>query len=141
MTFANLSQTVTKEGVTFDLKISKNVHHQGQTMFCWAFAISSMIRNSLLNFRRNYGQVLNDPALDFHKVLRNEIIMGPVPKAKYFDLKNTTPQRKHEIRMAQAHIVTSAIERVRDLSGRNSYQKLNLYRFSCKSYFICLEQI
>ena len=57
MTFANLSQTVTKEGVTFDLKISKNMHHQGQTMFCWAFAISSMIRNSLLNFRRNYGQV------------------------------------------------------------------------------------
>ena len=80
-------------------------------MLCWAYAISSMLRNSLLK----YGKVLTEKvkASDFHKRLRNEIIMGPVPKAKYFDLKNSTRDRKHEIITAQGHIVTSAVERVR----------------------------
>ena len=110
MTFANLSQTITKDGETFNLQVSKNIHHQGETMFCWAFAISSMLRNSLLK----YGNcnVKRVKANSFHKRLRNEIIMGPIPKAKYFDFKNSTSQRKNEIITAQGHIVTSAIERV-----------------------------
>ena len=111
MTFADLSQTVTKDGETFDHQVSKNIHHQGETMFCWAYAISSMLRNSLLRYGKvNIKRV---KASDFHKRLRNEIIMGPVPKAKYFDLKNATRDRKDEIIRAQGHIVTSAIERVR----------------------------
>ena len=110
MTFANLSQTVTKDGETFDLQVSKNLHHQGETNFCWAFAISSMLRNSLLKCGKcNVRKVKAD---NFHKRLRNEIIMGPIPKAKYYDLKDSTNQRKHEIISAQGHIVTSAIERV-----------------------------
>ena len=108
MTFANLSQTLTKEGETFNLQVSKNIHHQGETSFCWAFAISSMLRNSLLKYGKcNFNRVYN-----FHKRLRNEIIMGPIPKAKYFDFKNSTSQRKYEIITAQGHIATSAIERV-----------------------------
>ena len=111
MTFADLSQTVTKDGETFDHQVSKNIHHQGETMFCWAYAISSMLRNSLLRYGKVNITLVK--AADFHKRLRNEIIMGPVPKAKYFDLKNATRDRKDEIIRAQGHIVTSAIERVR----------------------------
>ena len=119
MTFANLSQTVTKDGETFDLQVSKNIHHQGETMFCWAYAISSMIRNSLLKYGKIDTEKVKAP--DFHKRLRNEIIMGPVPKAKYFDLKNATRERKYEIITSQGHIVTSAIERVRlSIHSRNN---------------------
>ena len=110
MTFANLSQTLTNEGETFNIQVSKNIHHQGETSFCWAFAISSMLRNSLLKYEK--CNIIRVKANNFHKRLRNEIIMGPIPKAKYFDFKNSTSQRKFEILTAQAHIVTSAIERV-----------------------------
>ena len=110
MTFRNLSQTLTKEGGTFNRQVSKNIHHQGETNFCWAFAISSMLRNSLLKYGKCDAQLVK--AIKFHKRLRNEIIMGPIPKAKYFDFKNSTSQRKNEIIAAQGHIVTSAIERV-----------------------------
>ena len=90
MTFANLSQTVTKDGETFNLQVSKN-HHYGETMFCLAFAISSMLRNSLLKYGK--CNVKKIKANNFHKRLRNEIIMGPIPKAKYFDSKNSTSNR------------------------------------------------
>ena len=110
MTFANLSRTVTKDGETFNLQVSKNLHHQGETHFCWAFAISSMLRNSLLKYGK--CNVSKAEADNFHRRLRNEIIMGPIPKAKYFDFKTSTSQRKYEIITAQGHIVTSAIERV-----------------------------
>ena len=113
MTFANLSQTLTREGETFNLQVSKDIHHQGDTFFCWAFAISSMLRNSLLKYVNcNVKKVKAFKSFNFHKRLRNEIIMGPIPKPRYFDLKNWTNQRKHEIISAQGHIVTSAIERV-----------------------------
>ena len=113
MTFANLSQTNTKDGETFDSQVSKYMHHQGETMFCWAYAISSMLRNSLLKYLRERTESTEKvEAPDFHRRLRNEIIMGPVPKAKYFDLKNATKDRKYEVITAQAHIVDSAIERV-----------------------------
>merc|ERR1712131_208661 len=110
MTFANLSQTVTKEGETFDHQVSKNIHHQGETMLCWAFAISSMLRNSLLRYGKIQTREIKSTG--FRRRLRNEIIMGPVPKAKYFELKNATRNRKFEIIGAQGHIVTSAIERL-----------------------------
>ena len=113
MTFRNLSQTLTKEGGTFNRQVSKNIHHQGETFFCWAFAISSMLRNSLLKYGKCNSQFVQ--AKDFHKRLRNEIIMGPIPKPKYFDLKNSTSQRKNEIIAVQGHIVTAAIERVSEI--------------------------
>ena len=100
MTFAKLSEAVTTESETFDLQVSKNIHHQGETWFCWAFAISSMLRNSLMKYGKCDIKKLE--ADDFHKNLRNEIIMGPIPKSKY------------EISSAQGHNVTSAIERVRN---------------------------
>ena len=110
MTFAYLSQTITKDGETFNLQVSKNLHHQGETNFCWAFAISSMLRNSLLKYGKcNVNKAKAD---NFHRRLRNEIIMGPIPKAKYFDFKNLTSRRKNEVIAAQRHYVTSAIERV-----------------------------
>ena len=100
MTFAKLSEAVTTDGETFDLQLSKNIHHQGKTFFCWAFAISSMLRNSLMKYGK--CDIKKLAADDFHKNLRNEIIMGPIPKSKY------------EISSAQGHNVTSAIERVRN---------------------------
>jgi len=110
MTFGNLSQTVTKEGETFNLQVSKNIHHQGETFFCWAFAISSMLRNSLLRCGKCDSELIQD--INFHRRLRNEIIMGPIPKPKYFDFKDSTTQRKTEIIAAQGHIVTAAIQRL-----------------------------
>ena len=111
MTFAKLSQTLTKEGETFNLQVSKNIHHQGETFFCWAFAISSMLRNSLLKCGKcDITKISQAFTKHFHKRLRNEIIMGPIPKPKYFDFKNST--RKNEIIASQGHIVTAAIERV-----------------------------
>ena len=128
MTFANLSQTLTKEGETFNLQVSKDIHHQGETSFCWAFAISSMLRNSLLKYGKcNINRL---KAKNFHKRLRNEIIMGPIPKAKYFDFKNSTNQRKYEIISAQGHIATSAIERVSVQVSQNNHQKNFSMRFS-----------
>lgn len=70
-------------------KVSRHIHEQGKTLFCWAFAISSMIRQSLImsleNFTACDPTILNF-ALEnlkqnaFHKKLRNELIMLPIPK-------------------------------------------------------------
>ena len=70
-------------------KVSRHIHEQGKTLFCWAFAISSMIRQSLITSLENFTscdpQIINF-ALEnlkqnaFHKKLRNELIMLPIPK-------------------------------------------------------------
>ena len=89
-------------------KISKEIHDQGETLFCWAFAISSMLRQSLKRYFNTLD--LTNPDIlnalskldknEFHKRLRNELTMIPIPKAKRV-LDNT-----------QAHVVDSAIDRV-----------------------------
>ena len=122
MTFANLSEQVTKTNTfTFNSKISKNFHDQAQTLFCWAFAITSMLRSSILKYMVIKGFYYNQAgrdamkkarAMEFHKILRNEILMGPIPKPKYIDFRKSTVGRKDKIIKAQTHIVTSAIERV-----------------------------
>ena len=117
MTFANLSEQVTKTNTfTFNSKISKNFHDQAETLFCWAFAISSMLRNSLLKCmvtnQAGHDVMKKARAMKFHKILRNEIIMGPIPKPKYIDFRKSTSGRKDKIIKAQSHIVTTAIERV-----------------------------
>ena len=53
---------------------------------------------------------------DFHKRLRNELIMLPIPKAKFFDRKVPTgvdpADFEDEIIGKQAHLLDSAIDRV-----------------------------
>ena len=102
-------------------KVSKDIHDQGESLFCWAFAISSMIRQSLKLFirglkTRTYDDIneaisksiLWSEALErlkdknFHRQLRNELIMLPIPKIK----------RRSETPLDQGHYLTLAIERV-----------------------------
>ena len=104
-------------------KVSKDVHDQGESLFCWAFAISSMIRQSLKLFIRGLKSRIYDDineaisklslwseALEklknpnFHRQLRNELIMLPIPKIKR---RSTTP-------LDQGHYLFLAIERVSD---------------------------
>ena len=94
-------------------KVSKFIHDQGKSMFCWAFAISTMLRQSLKIFlselKRDQHLVdlsKQDKALtilnrnEFHKQLRNELIMLPIPKIK------------NHCGTEQAHNVELAIQRV-----------------------------
>ena len=104
-------------------KVSKDIHDQGESLFCWAFAISSMIRQSLKLFIRGlksrmYADLneavsklsLWSEALEklknpnFHRQLRNELIMLPIPKIK----------RRFETPLDQGHYLILAIERVSD---------------------------
>ena len=41
-------------------KVSKDIHDQGESLFCWAFAISSMIRQSLKLFIRGLKSRMYD---------------------------------------------------------------------------------
>ena len=65
-------------------KVSKNIRNQGETFFCWAFATSTMLRQSLNSFIKDLINFQNkNEALeklnsdDFHRQLRNELIMIP----------------------------------------------------------------
>ena len=53
---------------------------------------------------------------DFHKRLRNELIMLPIPKAKFFDRKVPSGVNRQdfeeEIIEKQTHVLQSAISRV-----------------------------
>ena len=98
-------------------KVSKFIHDQGKSMFCWAFAISTMLRQSLKLFLAELRKIesavdmtklISTSALldknEFHKQLRNELIMLPIPKLK------------NDFVAAQAHNVDLAIQRVSLLS-------------------------
>ena len=82
-----------------------------------------MLRQSLKIFLKTLPASFNaQPALrkieenDFHKRLRNELIMLPIPKAKFFDRKVPTginrEDFKDEIIEKQAHVLETAISRV-----------------------------
>ena len=93
-------------------KVSKNIRNQGETLFCWAFAISTMLRQSLNLFIGNMINFENtDEALkklmseDFHRQLRNELIMIPIPKVLSNEFIDETP-------LSQGHYVLMALERV-----------------------------
>ena len=90
-------------------KVSKFIHDQGKSMFCWAFAISTMLRQSLKIFlselKRDQHLVdlsKQDKALtilnrnEFHKQLRNELIMLPIPKIK----NHCGPEQAHNVELA-----------------------------------------
>ena len=40
-------------------KVSKNIRNQGETLFCWAFAISTMLRQSLNVFIEHLNNIKN----------------------------------------------------------------------------------
>ena len=69
-------------------KVSKQIHDQQKTSLCWAYAISSMLRSSLLYFfeSNHFHPIIKANAMfyleknEFHKRLRNEITMIPIPK-------------------------------------------------------------
>ena len=93
-------------------KISKNIRNQGETLFCWAFAISTMLRQSLHVFVSNFHNRNKQAALellnsdDFHRQLRNELIMIPIPKFLSSEYNEYQP-------LSQGHYVNLAFERVR----------------------------
>ena len=114
-TFANMSKHLTKTNTsTFNSNVSKDFHDQADTLFCWAFAISSMLRNSLLKcIKAGTDAMKRVEFKGFHKQLRSEILMGPIPKPKYIDSRKSTSGRKDKILRAQGHDFTVAIKRVR----------------------------
>ena len=95
-------------------KISKNIRNQGETLFCWAFAISTMLRQSLHVFVSNFHNRNKQAALellnsdDFHRQLRNELIMIPIPKFFSSEYNEYAP-------LSQGHYLRLAMERVRKI--------------------------
>ena len=109
ITFTNVQKM---HATLLNSKISKNIRNQGETLFCWAFAISTMLRQSLNLFFENFVNFENmDAALaklnsnDFHRQLRNELIMIPIPKFLSTEYNENAP-------LSQAHYVHLALERV-----------------------------
>ena len=93
-------------------KVSKNIRDQGETLFCWAFAISTMLRQSLnLFIEEHFNSQKKNNALKklnsgyFHRQLRNELIMIPIPKLMTTEYNQDAP-------LSQAHYVFMALERV-----------------------------
>ena len=83
MTFNELSAATTlghqvHHNTLLNSKISKEIHDQGETAFCWAFAISSMLRQSLKRYfntldrtnRNIWNAILKLNKYEFHKRLR-----------------------------------------------------------------------
>ena len=97
-------------------KVSKNIRNQGETLFCWAFAISTMLRQSLNLFISELDeQLLNKTdalkklnSNDFHRQLRNELIMIPIPK-------NLSTEFNQDSTLNQAHYLNLAFERVNQI--------------------------
>ena len=109
ITFTNIKKMHT---TLLNSKVSKNIRSQGETLFCWAFAISTMLRQSLNLFIADYFnsektniafKKLN--SADFHRQLRNELIMIPIPKLLSTEYNQEAP-------LSQAHYVFMALERV-----------------------------
>ena len=92
-------------------KVSKNIRNQGETLFCWAFATSTMLRQSLNLLLTDYEHEKLDKALaklnsdEFHRQLRNELIMIPIPKMTSNDYNEEAP-------LSQGHFLFMALERV-----------------------------
>ena len=85
---------------------------QSLKIFLKSLPTSSLVQNALQKIEEN----------DFHKQLRNELIMLPIPKAKFFDRKVPSGVNRQnfedEIIEKQAHVLQSAISRVSLTSGK-----------------------
>ena len=93
-------------------KVSKNIRNQGETLFCWAFATSTMLHQSLNLFIENFAYFKQKNAAleklnsdDFHRQLRNELIMIPIPKILSTEYNQYAP-------LSQGHYLEMALERV-----------------------------
>ena len=109
ITFTNVQRM---HSTLLNSKVSKNIRNQGETLFCWAFATSTMLRQSLNLFLKGLINFENmDQALrklnsdDFHRQLRNELIMIPIPKILSNDFNADEP-------LSQGHYLNMALERV-----------------------------
>ena len=104
--------TPTMQFVDKNSKVSKNIRNQGETLFWWAFAISTWLRQSLnLSIENHFNSQQKNIALnklnsgDFHRQLRNELIMIPIPKMLSTEYNQEAP-------LSQAHFLFMALERV-----------------------------
>ena len=93
-------------------KVSKNIRDQGETFFCWAFATSTMLRQSLnsfikdlINFKNKNEALEKLNSDDFHRQLRNELIMIPIPKMLSNEYNEEAP-------LSQGHYLDMVLERV-----------------------------
>ena len=110
ITFTNIKQM---HSTLLNSKVSKNIRNQGETLFCWAFAISTMLRQSLnLSISKLNGKLFNKTdglkklnSVDFHRQLRNELIMVPIPK-------NISNEFNQDSALNQGHYIHLAFERV-----------------------------
>ena len=79
---------------------------QSLKIFLKSLPTSSIVQNALQKVEEN----------DFHKRLRNELIMLPIPKAKFFDRKVPSGVNRQvfedEIIGKQTHVLHCAIDRV-----------------------------
>ena len=108
VTFTNIHKMHT---TLLNSKVSQNIRNQGETLFCWAFAISTMLRQSLNVFLGYFESQNKDEALkklnkdEFHRQLRNELIMIPIPKILSTEYNEIAP-------LSQGHYLKMALERV-----------------------------
>ena len=109
ITFTNVQKM---HATLLNSKVSKNIRNQGETLFCWAFAISTMLRQSLNVFLEKLTNLQNlDTTLktlnsdDFHRQLRNELMMIPIPKFLSNEYNDHAP-------LSQGHYVNMALQRV-----------------------------
>ena len=115
ITFTNVQRM---HATLVNSKVSKNIRNQGETLFCWAFAISTMLRQSLNLFISKLDEKLfnkNDALKklnnsDFHRQLRNELIMIPIPK-------NLSNEFNQDSALNQGHYLHLAFERVNQVKG------------------------
>ena len=114
ITFTNIQKM---HSSILNSKVSKNIRNQGETLFCWAFAISTMLRQSLKLFLSDLINMKNkEEALtklnsdEFHRQLRNELIMIPIPKILSTEYNDEAP-------LSQGHYLVMALERVSRLTA------------------------
>ena len=117
---------ISSHNVNQNLILEIRVVFLGKTRFCWAFAIASMLRLSLILFIKILPPTSRTQAAlekleknEFHNRIRNELIMLPIPKAKFFDHKVPIGssnlkkrQIESEIMQKQGHHVYLALQRV-----------------------------
>ena len=112
--FITLTNVQKMHSTLLNSKVSKNIRNQGETLFCWAFASSTMLRQSLNLLLRHVEHQKLEEALaklnsdDFHRQLRNELIMIPVPKILSTEYNDEAP-------LSQGHYLKTALERVGNL--------------------------
>ena len=105
-------------------KVSKQIHDQKETSLCWAYALATMLRSSLRIYfgskphssRSELAAINFAESNEFHKRLRREITMMPIPKPSYMEYKmiqHPNPEDFHDrIIEKQLHNLKLAVLRV-----------------------------